>query len=46
MWDLNSLLRDRTHTLCIGRQILNHWTTQKSLAQVFLVTQVGSWSHP
>ena len=19
--------RDRTHVLCIGRQILNHWTT-------------------
>ena len=25
MWDLSSLTRDRSHVLCIARQILNHW---------------------
>ena len=29
MWDLNSLTRDRTHTPCIGRQSLNHWTAKE-----------------
>ena len=29
MWDLCSLSWDRSHTLCIGRQSLNHWTTRK-----------------
>ena len=28
-WDLCSLIRDRTHLLCVGRQILNHWTTSE-----------------
>ena len=28
-WDLCSLIRDRTHLLCVGRQILNHWTTRE-----------------
>ena len=27
LWDPSSLPRDRTHTPCIGRQSLNHWTT-------------------
>ena len=27
MWDLSSLTRDRTHTLCTGRQSPNHRTT-------------------
>ena len=31
MWHLSSLTRDRTHVPCIGRRILNHWTTRKSL---------------
>ena len=30
-WDLSSQTKSRTHVLCIGRQILNHWTTRKSL---------------
>ena len=34
MWDLSSLTKDRTHVPCIGRQILNHWTTSEVL-QVF-----------
>ena len=29
MWDLGSLIRDRTHVVCIGRQILNHWSTRE-----------------
>ena len=28
MQDLNFLTKDRTHVLCIGKQILNHWTTK------------------
>ena len=29
MWDLSSLTRDRTRVPCIGRRILNHWTTRE-----------------
>ena len=29
-WDIISLTRDETCTLCIGRQCLNHWTTRES----------------
>ena len=29
MWDLSSLTRDWTRDLCIGRWILNHWTTRE-----------------
>ena len=29
MWDLGSLTKDRTCILCIGRQILYHWTTKE-----------------
>ena len=29
MWDLSSRTRDRTHTPCIGRQSLNHWTARE-----------------
>ena len=29
IWYLNSLTRDQTHTLCIGRQSLNRWTARK-----------------
>ena len=28
-WDLSSLTRDRRHIPCIGRWILNHWTTRE-----------------
>ena len=31
MWDLSSLTRDGTHTRCVGRQSLNHWTTNEVL---------------
>ena len=29
MWDLSSPTRDRTLTLCIKRQSLNHWTLRE-----------------
>ena len=29
MWDLSSLTRDRTCVPCLGRQILNHWTSRE-----------------
>ena len=29
MWDLSSLTRDQTHTPCIGRWSLNHWTDRE-----------------
>ena len=29
MWDLSSPIKDRTHTPCIGRRSLNHWTTRE-----------------
>ena len=28
MWNLNSPTRDQTHTPCVGRRNLNHWTAQ------------------
>ena len=28
-WDHSSLTRDRTHTLCVGRWSLNHWTARE-----------------
>ena len=29
IWDLSSPTRGQTHIPCIGRQILNHWTTRE-----------------
>ena len=29
MWDISSPTRDQTHTPCIGRQSLNHWTARE-----------------
>ena len=29
VWDLSSLTRDQTRVLCIGRWILNPWTTRE-----------------
>ena len=29
MWDLHSLTRGQTHVPCIGRQLLNQWTTRE-----------------
>ena len=37
MWDLSSPTRDRTHVPCIGRWILNHWTTREVPIFIFKV---------
>ena len=29
MWDLSSLISDGIYVPCIGRHILNHWTTRE-----------------
>ena len=31
MWELSSPTRDQIHVCCIGRWILNHWTTREVL---------------
>ena len=31
LWDLSSPNRDQNHIHCIGRGILNHWTTRELL---------------
>lgn len=38
-WDLGSLTRDLTRVPCIGRWILDHWTTSKSLELDFFLIQ-------
>ena len=38
IWNLSSLTRNWTYVLCIGRQILNHWTTRK-VPSVQLLTE-------
>ena len=53
MWDLLPLTRDRTHIPCIGRQMLNHWTTREipspssflvlRLSQFWPVGAISSW---
>ena len=40
MWDLSPLIRDRTHTPCIGRRSLNHWTARE-VPLYFLKKQVS-----
>ena len=40
MLDLSSPTRDRTHVSCIGRQILNHWTTSKLLPFIYIYTNI------
>ncbi|XP_054945686.1 syntaxin-8 isoform X2 [Physeter macrocephalus] len=37
MWDLSFLTRGRTHVPCIGRRILNHWTTREVSRPTFLI---------
>ena len=36
MWDLSFLTRYWTHTPCIGRQSLNHWTTREVAASILI----------
>ena len=33
LWDLSSLTRDQTRTVCIGRRSFNHWTTREGPVQ-------------
>ena len=41
MCDLSSPTRDRTHTHCIGRQSLNHWTTREAPEDLLLILLGG-----
>ena len=41
MWALGSPIRDQTRVSCIGRRILNHWTTRE-VSQHFKVTVKGA----
>ena len=47
-WDLSSLTRDRTHTSCIGRWRLNHWTAREVPKIIFKICcgklDVVSWA--
>ena len=36
-WDLSLPTRDQTHTPCIGRQSLNHWTTREVPTMIFFL---------
>ena len=36
MWDLSPTTKDWTHSPCIGRQNLNHWTARKSIIFCFV----------
>ena len=33
LWDLSSLTRDQTRTVCLGRRSFNHWTTREGPVQ-------------
>ena len=44
MWDLSSPTRDRTHVLCIARQILNHWTLREVPVLAILIPACASSS--
>ena len=35
VWDLSPPTRDRTHTPCIGRRSLNHWTAREVPSLIF-----------
>ena len=40
MWDLSSLIRDRTHIPCIGRWSLNHWIAREVLELLLNLNEV------
>ena len=42
----SSWTRDRTHVLCTGRQILNHWTTREVLFNVCLWSPIPELGTP
>ena len=39
MWDLSSLTRDQTLVPCVGKRILNHWTTREVPGKTLVDTQ-------
>ena len=43
MWDLSSPSRDRTLIPCIGRKILNHWTTREFPLLLLLLALLSSF---
>ena len=51
-WGLSSPIRDQTSVPCIGRWILNHWTTREVLTVIFYiligfaVTQLNAFVNP
>ena len=45
IWDLSSPTRGRTCVPCIGRWILNHWTTREILKNYFFVELNVSSGH-
>ena len=44
MWDLSSLTRDQTHTLCVGRWSLNHWTDREVPSLETFIVGIPSFS--
>ena len=46
IWDLGSLTRDQTHIPCIGRQSLNHWTTEEGPSCSSYYCCIASYSKP
>ena len=45
MWDLSSLTWDRAHITCIGRWILNNWTTREVLVLLVLELHISGIIH-
>ena len=43
MWDLSSLTRDQTCTLCIGRWSLNHWTTKEVPKSILFFKKISKF---
>ena len=43
MWDLNSLTKDQTCTLCTGRRSVNHWTARQVSIVYFYPTTCLCW---
>ena len=37
MWDLRSPTRDQTHTHCIGKRNINHWTAREVPQHPFVI---------
>ena len=42
MWNLSSPTRDWTHTRCIGRWSLNHWTIREILICIYLIAAAAA----